>query len=622
MKMKFKKLFAFSLALAMVFQYAPALAAYNTGTGSAVDTSYNTGSGTQNTTYNTGSGSSVTDSSYNVGSGSAVSSSYNTGSGSAVQDDSTYNTGSGSAVTTTYNTGAGSAVNSDYNTGTGTEVTTNYNTGSGSAVTTTYNTGTGTAIYACNDGIDNDGDGLVDLNDPGCVSSTDTSEQNVVVQNNPPIWNQVSNRTVNVGQGLNINVSAFDPDGDALTYSSVTLPANSSFNATTRLFSFTPSSGQAGNTYQVTLRVSDGVNSPVQMSFTVFVNQNQQPPFDDNDAPLCTFVNSRTVDVNDTVSFFVNAFDPDGDNLTFSVSDRPSNSSLNSSTGFFSFSPSRSQEGNTYFLQFTARDPEGLSCTTSAQIRVFEDDDDDDFDFDDDDLEWPFFSTQRLDVGENFDRTFRVRDHNSRVDYDASNLPSGADYDDNGRFEWRPRSNQEGTWFITFRAERDGDRATRTVRFEVGDDDFDDDDDFNRRPVFISSPQTAAVVNRVYQYDANAFDQDGDTLRYSLARAPSGASIDQNTGFVTWVPTLSDAGRSFQFTVQVTDRRTSPVDQSFTVFVQPQGQVLGTSDTPGFPNTGAGGSAMNRMLLPLSLVAALSALGLFLLRRMNASRVR
>ncbi len=34
------------------------------------------------------------------------------------------------------------------------------------------------AICACNDGIDNDGDGLIDMTDPGCTSQTDSNEYN------------------------------------------------------------------------------------------------------------------------------------------------------------------------------------------------------------------------------------------------------------------------------------------------------------------------------------------------------------------------------------------------------------------------------------------------------------
>jgi hypothetical protein len=37
------------------------------------------------------------------------------------------------------------------------------------------------AADACRNGIDDDGDGLVDLADPGCASASDTSERNVAV---------------------------------------------------------------------------------------------------------------------------------------------------------------------------------------------------------------------------------------------------------------------------------------------------------------------------------------------------------------------------------------------------------------------------------------------------------
>ena len=32
----------------------------------------------------------------------------------------------------------------------------------------------------CSDGVDNDGDGKIDMNDPGCSSSTDTDETDVI----------------------------------------------------------------------------------------------------------------------------------------------------------------------------------------------------------------------------------------------------------------------------------------------------------------------------------------------------------------------------------------------------------------------------------------------------------
>jgi hypothetical protein len=38
-------------------------------------------------------------------------------------------------------------------------------------------------VYACGDGIDNDGDGYVDTSDPGCTNSRDNDESNVCVEN-------------------------------------------------------------------------------------------------------------------------------------------------------------------------------------------------------------------------------------------------------------------------------------------------------------------------------------------------------------------------------------------------------------------------------------------------------
>ena len=50
-------------------------------------------------------------------------------------------------------------------------------------------------IKVCNDGIDNDGDGYIDLNDPGCASSNDQSELNLDVECDDGIDNDGDNLT-------------------------------------------------------------------------------------------------------------------------------------------------------------------------------------------------------------------------------------------------------------------------------------------------------------------------------------------------------------------------------------------------------------------------------------------
>jgi len=66
-------------------------------------------------------------------------------------------------------------------------------------------------------------------------------------------------------------VTGSDPDGGTLTYSASGLPSGASFNASTRTFSWTPSSTQSGS-YNVTFTVSDGSLS-ASTTITITVNQ-------------------------------------------------------------------------------------------------------------------------------------------------------------------------------------------------------------------------------------------------------------------------------------------------------------------------------------------------------------
>jgi C1A family cysteine protease len=80
----------------------------------------------------------------------------------------------------------------------------------------------------------------------------------VLVANNPPEINAIPDKSVKEGQELTFYVSASDPDGDTLTYSSADLPSGANFNSSTRLFSWTPSYTQSGE-YEVVFTVTDGI---------------------------------------------------------------------------------------------------------------------------------------------------------------------------------------------------------------------------------------------------------------------------------------------------------------------------------------------------------------------------
>ncbi|MBI3330703.1 MAG: hypothetical protein HYZ96_01165 [Candidatus Omnitrophica bacterium] len=76
--------------------------------------------------------------------------------------------------------------------------------------------------------------------------------------NQPPVLNPIGNKSTSEGQLLQFTISASDPDGDPLTYSTGPLPAGSSFTPSTRVFSWTPGFNQAGSP-AVLFSVSDGI---------------------------------------------------------------------------------------------------------------------------------------------------------------------------------------------------------------------------------------------------------------------------------------------------------------------------------------------------------------------------
>ncbi|MEZ4629609.1 MAG: putative Ig domain-containing protein [Deinococcales bacterium] len=88
----------------------------------------------------------------------------------------------------------------------------------------------------------------------------------VTAANNPPIITKPANQTTVSGTAVNLAMTASDPDGDSISFSSSTLPTGLSINATSGLISGTITA--AAGTYNVTVSVKDSKNASAQTSFT------------------------------------------------------------------------------------------------------------------------------------------------------------------------------------------------------------------------------------------------------------------------------------------------------------------------------------------------------------------
>jgi hypothetical protein len=80
--------------------------------------------------------------------------------------------------------------------------------------------------------------------------------------NRPPVLQPIGNKSALENQLLEFTLWAFDPDGDALTYSTSALPPGAAFDPITRTFSWIPAPQQACSYFEVTFTVTDGHPEP------------------------------------------------------------------------------------------------------------------------------------------------------------------------------------------------------------------------------------------------------------------------------------------------------------------------------------------------------------------------
>ena len=91
----------------------------------------------------------------------------------------------------------------------------------------------------------------------------------------------------------------------------------------------------------------------------------------------------------------------------------------------------------------------------------------------------------------------------------------------------------------------------------------------NAPPRFTTTPP-AAFESAVYQYEAHADDADGDDVRYSVASAPAGMTIDPATGRLTW-PITNQPTDSYSVEVVAEDGVGGRTSQQITLTVNPPG---------------------------------------------------
>mgnify|MGYP001576242786 CR=1 FL=1 len=153
--------------------------------------------------------------------------------------------------------------------------------------------------------------------------------------------------------------------GDTLAFSMVGAPSGATLDSSTGVFNWTPSEAQGPGDYVFEVRVSDGSLGDEQF---VMIHVTEVA----NAAPVLGAITTPvTIPELSPFSFDADATDADGDTLSFSLSGYPAGSSINSSTGVFSWTPSEAQGPGSYTFDVIVSDG-SLSDGQSVTINVTE----------------------------------------------------------------------------------------------------------------------------------------------------------------------------------------------------------------------------------------------------------
>ena len=274
-----------------------------------------------------------------------------------------------------------------------------------------------------------------------------------------------------------------------------------------------------------------------------------------NRPPVLNAIGAKTVSENQLLEFTISASDPDGDALTYTVSNLPTGASFDAATQTFSWTPSYGASGN-YTVIFTVTDNGTPIKSDSEAVTITVGD-----------VNRPpvlnAIGAKTVSENQLLEFTISASDPDGdALTYTASNLPTGASFDAATQtFSWTPGYGAAGNYTVTFTATDNGTPAqsdSETITITVGN--------VNRPPVLNTIGAKTVNENQLLEFTITASDPDGDALTYTAGNLPAGADFDAAAQTFSWTPGYGTAG-SYTVTFTVTDDGTPVQNDSETVTI-------------------------------------------------------
>ncbi len=334
-------------------------------------------------------------------------------------------------------------------------------------------------------------------------------------------------------------------DENTLSYS-VVGPQRMNIDNETGLITWTPDVNDIGE-HNVLIKVSDGTHT-VEQSYSLEV-------IEVNDAPVITSNPVTTATAQRLYEYATEATDEDSEDLQYELLEKPQGMTIN--LNVISWIP---QQTGYYNVTVAVYDNStGATQTYTIIVNEFEN-------FNPTIISEPVTSV--LEDEQYFYDVDAEDADGDDIAYSLEQAPQSMNINNvTGEISWLPENGDTGTQDIRIKAQDNyGGYDVQNYTLQVIN--------INDAPVITSEPILTAYQWNLYKYDVDAFDEDGDTLTYSLVERERFMFINPRNGNLFWLPL--EPG-TFRIVVKVDDSELDDIQVFYVTVSEREGYLLTTS---------------------------------------------
>ncbi len=417
----------------------------------------------------------------------------------------------------------------------------------------------------------------------------------------PPVFTPIADTSAQEGETIRIALSATDPKGLPLSYTSTALPPGATLDPLTGVFVWNTDYTQHG-LYQITFTADNGVANSSQTAVIQLLNVNAAPVFADQ--------GQFQVDEGQLLSFSASALDPnnptyvapsraaDGSlvqnddvkrTVTYQVEGLPSGATFDTDTLIFNWTPGFKQAGVHTFTIVATNDGDGtgVDAKTSQTVTINVVN-----------VNRPpavvAIPDQTLSAGKGLTLPIQATDPDGDpLALSVVGLPDFGSFvtdgSGKGHFVFNPTADDRGNYTMTVSVADDGDGNGAAASLSASRSFVLSVDAPNAPPHFTFIGDKVLVVGKKAQFTISATDADQDPLSFTLDGLPAGATLSNGPGFgqatVAWTPTANDIG-SYSIVAHVADDGNGDPSQVLTDRQNFELTVRTSDAAPVFPNIG------------------------------------